>query len=176
MKISEIINELTELQQYIGDKELEACIANDTTAGVNVMYQNNDGGITSTSLEGEKIARQMKETMSDQDALDETVETHDMNANKLQTEEEKIQWLENEIKDLEYVLSSDCINRNNKLCRLQMYRELLAIKLGTCRANAVKKIKENLSRDAAAFLKDFGGLTDAEKMSIKSLACLQMRA
>lgn len=65
----------------------------------------------------------------------ENMETHDMKANKLQTEERKIQWLENEIKDLEYVLSSDCINRNNKLCRLQMYRELLDIKLGTCRAN-----------------------------------------
>lgn len=277
MKISEIINELTELQKYIGDKELEACIANDTTTGVNVMYKNDDGGITSTSLEGEKMAKLIKETTSDQEtlgklkvkvldlvlceasndqglvaradvevtndtsvitlngldlrhndstgiysivepelpsgvcingftcravtsaivaryeqiigkfpkrddnekignALDENMETHDMNANRLQTEERKIQWLENEIKDLEYVLSSDCINRNNKLCRLQMFRELLAIKLGTCRANAVKKIKENLSRDAAEFLKDFGYLTDAEKMSIKSLACLQIRA
>ncbi len=176
MKISEIINELTELQQYIGDKDLEACIANDTTAGVNIMYQNDGGGITSTSLEGEKMAKLIKETTSDQGALDENMETHDMNANRLQTEERKIQWLENEIKDLEYVLSSDCINRNNKLCRLQMFRELLAIKLGTCRANAVKKIKENLSRDAAEFLKDFGGLTDAEKMSIKSLTCLQLRA
>lgn len=56
------------------------------------------------------------------------METLDMNANRLQTEERKIQWLENEIKELEYVLSSDCINRNNKLCQLQMYRELLAIK------------------------------------------------
>lgn len=103
-------------------------------------------------------------------------ENLDMNANRLKTEEQKINWLENEIKDLEYVLSSDCINRNLKLNQLQMYRELLAIKLGTCRANAVKKIKENLSRDAAAFLKDFGYLTDAEKMSIKSLTCLQTRA
>lgn len=246
MKISEIINELAELQQYIGDKELEACIANDTTTGVNVMYENDDGGITSTSLEGEKMTKLIKETPSDQEtlgalkvkvldlvlceasndqelvakadvevtndasvitlngldlrhndstgiysivepelpsgvcingftcravtsaiaaryeqiigkfpkrddnekignALDENMETHDMNANRLKTEERKIQWLENEIKDLEYVLSSDCINRNNKLCRLQMFRELLAIKLGTCRANAVKKIKENLS-------------------------------
>lgn len=277
MKISEIINELTELQQYIGDKELEACIANDTTTGVNVMYENDDGGITSTSLEGEKMTKLIKETPSDQEtlgelkvkvldlvlceasndqelvaradvevtndasvitlngldlrhndstgiysivepelpsgvcingftcravtsaiaaryeqiigkfpkrddnekignALDENMETHDMNANRLKTEERKIQWLENEIKDLEYILSSDCINRNNKLCRLQMFRELLAIKLGTCRANAVKKIKENLSRDAAEFLKDFGYLTDAEKMSIKSLTCLQLRA
>ena len=103
-------------------------------------------------------------------------ENLDMNANRLQTEERKIQWLENEIKDLEYVLSSDCINRNLKLNQLQMYRELLAIKLGTCRSNAVKKIKDNLSRDAAEFLKDFGGLTDAEKMSIKSLICLRTRA
>lgn len=57
-----------------------------------------------------------------------TIRKHDMNANKLKTEKKKIQWLENEIKNLEYVLSSDCINRNNLLCRLQMYRELLAIK------------------------------------------------
>lgn len=71
MKISEIINELTELQQYIGDKDLEACIVNDTTAGVNIMYQNDDGGITSTSLEGEKMAKLIKETTSDQEALNE---------------------------------------------------------------------------------------------------------
>ena len=53
---------------------------------------------------------------------------HDMNANKLKTEKKKIQWLKNEIENLEYVLSSDCFNRKNLLCRLQMYRELLAIK------------------------------------------------
>lgn len=111
-----------------------------------------------------------------ENTLDENMETHDMNANKLQTEESKIQWLENEIKDLEYVLSSDCINRDNKLCRLQMFRELLAIKMATCRANAVRKIKNNLSKDAAEFLKDFGtDLTDAEKMSIKSLICLRTK-
>lgn len=52
----------------------------------------------------------------------------DMNANRLKTEEQKIHWLENEIKDLEYVLSSDCINRNLKLNQLQMYREFLAVK------------------------------------------------
>ena len=176
MKISEIINELTELKEYIGDKELEACIANATTIGVNIMYQNDDGGITSTSLEGEKMAHLIKETTSEQEAHDENMETHDMNANKLQTEESKIQWLENEIKDLEYVLSSDYINRDNLLCRLQMYRELLSSKMTICRANAVKKIKENLSKDVAEFLKDFGtDLTDAEKMSIKSLICLRTR-
>lgn len=71
MKISKIIDELTELQKYIGDKELEACIANAATTGVNVMYQNDDGGITSTSLEGEKIANLIKETTSDQEALAE---------------------------------------------------------------------------------------------------------
>lgn len=69
MKISKIIDELTELQQYIGNKELEACIANDTTAGVNVMYTNDDGSITSTSLEGEKAQAELKATMSDQEAL-----------------------------------------------------------------------------------------------------------
>ena len=109
-------------------------------------------------------------------SVDENMKNRDMNANRLQTEERKIQWLENEIKDLEYVLSSDCINRNNKLCRLQMYRELLSFKMATCRANAVKKIKDNISKDAAAFLKDFGYLTDAEKASIKSLTCLQIRS
>lgn len=179
MKISKIIDELAELQKYIGDKDLEACIANDTTAGVNVMYTNDNGDITSTSLEGEKAKAELKATMSGQVVLDENTETHthDMNANRLQTEERKIQWLENEIKDLEYVLSSDCINRNNKLCRLQMFRELLAIKLGTCRANAIKKIKDNLSRDVAEFLKDFGtDLTDAEKASIKSITCLRLGA
>lgn len=58
------------------------------------------------------------------------MKTLGLNANRLQTEERKIQWLENEIKDLEYVLSTDCTDRNNKLCQLQMYRELLAIKRG----------------------------------------------
>lgn len=54
----------------------------------------------------------------------------DMNANRLQTEDMKIQWLDNEIKDLELecALSTDGVDRNNKLCQLQMYRELLAIK------------------------------------------------
>lgn len=70
MKISKIIDELTELKEYIGDKDLEACIANVATNGVNVMYANDEGGITSTSLEGEKLARQFNEIISDQDALD----------------------------------------------------------------------------------------------------------
>lgn len=70
MKISKIIDELIELKEYIGDQDLEACIANMATNGVNVMYMNNEGGITSTSLEGEKLARQFKATISDQDALD----------------------------------------------------------------------------------------------------------
>lgn len=99
----------------------------------------------------------------------------DMNANRLQTEERKIQWLENEIKDLEYILSSDCMNRNIKLCQLQMYRELLSIKKGTSRANAVNKIKDNLCRDVAEFRKDFGtDLTVDEKLSIKALTCLDI--
>ena len=70
MKISKIIDELTELKEYIGDKDLEACIANSTTAGVNVMYVNDQGGLTSTSLEGEKMESRMKATMSEQGALD----------------------------------------------------------------------------------------------------------
>ena len=43
MQISKIIDELTELKEYIGDKELESCIANDTTDGVNVIYLNDEG-------------------------------------------------------------------------------------------------------------------------------------
>lgn len=70
MKISKIIDELIELKEYIGDKDLEVCIANVATNGVNVMYLNDEGGCTSTSLEGEKLARQFKTTISDQDALD----------------------------------------------------------------------------------------------------------
>ncbi len=59
--------------------------------------------------------------------LTTTNKQHDMNANKLKTEESKIQWLENEIRELEYTLSSDCIYRTNLLCRLQMYREHLGM-------------------------------------------------
>ena len=89
-------------------------------------------------------------------SVGENMETLDMNANRLQTEERKIQWLENEIKDLEYVLSSDCMNRNLKLCQLQMYRELLSIKMSTSGSNDVlakleeqeRRIKE--MKDAAA--------------------------
>lgn len=66
MKISKIIDELTELKEYIGDKDLEACIANSTTAGVNVMYLNDKGDWTSTSLEGEKAKAVLEATMSDQ--------------------------------------------------------------------------------------------------------------
>ena len=55
MKISKIINELTELKEYLGDKDLEACIANGATTGVNVMYKNDEGGITSTSLTAERM-------------------------------------------------------------------------------------------------------------------------
>ncbi len=65
MKISKIIEELTELKEYIGDRDLEACIANGVTTGVNVMYENDEGGITSTSLEGEKMVSQMKAIPSD---------------------------------------------------------------------------------------------------------------
>lgn len=66
MKISKIIDELTELKEYIGDKDLESCIANDTTDGVNVIYLNDEGGWTSTSLEGEKMDCQMKAIMGAQ--------------------------------------------------------------------------------------------------------------
>lgn len=63
MKISKVINELTELKKLIGDKDLEVCTVNDAMNGVNVMYMNDEGGWTSTSLEGEKMERQLKATM-----------------------------------------------------------------------------------------------------------------
>ena len=68
MKISKIIDELTELTEYIGNKDLEGCTV-DAMTGVNVMYQD-EGGWTSTSLEGEKAKAELKATMSDQEALD----------------------------------------------------------------------------------------------------------
>lgn len=68
MKISKIIDELTELKEYIGNKDLEGCTA-DAMSGVNVMYQD-EGGWTSTSLEGEKAKAELKATMSDQETLD----------------------------------------------------------------------------------------------------------
>jgi hypothetical protein len=81
------------------------------------------------------------------------------------------------IKNLEYLIEYDSnIDAEETECSLQMLRELLSIKMATCRVNAVRKIKENLSRDVAEFLKDFGtDLTDAEKMSIKSLICLRIK-
>ena len=67
------------------------------------------------------------------------------------------------------------MNRNLKLNQLQMYRELLAIKMGNSRATAFQKIKDNLCRNVAEFIKDFGtGLTVAEKLSIKALTCLDI--
>lgn len=68
MKISKIIDELTELTEYIGNKDLEGCTV-DAMTGVNVMYQD-EGGWTSTSLEGEKTKAELKATMRDQETLD----------------------------------------------------------------------------------------------------------
>lgn len=170
MKISKIIDELTELKEYLGDKDLEACIANDATTGVNVMYQNDDGGMTSTSLEGEKMVSQLKATMIDQEGLHRTGQI-----NPLATEVQKVDWLNNEINRLEGLLESGCTDAENVEYSIQMFRELLSTKMAHCRANAVKKIKDNICRDVAEFLKDFGNdLTDAEKASIKSLTCLQI--
>lgn len=70
MKISKIIDELTELKEYLGDKDLDSCVANDTTDVVNVMYLNDEGGWVSTSLEGEKAEAKLKATMNEQEALD----------------------------------------------------------------------------------------------------------
>lgn len=106
-----------------------------------------------------------------------TQEDNTTEGNPLTTEVQKIDWLNNRIKNLEYLLKSDSnVDAEDVECNLQMLRELLSIKMATCRANAVRKIKDNLSKDVAEFLKDFGtDLTDAEKMSIKSLICLRTK-
>lgn len=93
----------------------------------------------------------------------------------MMTEVQKIDWLHSEINRLEDLLASGCADAENVECSIQMFRELFSIKMATCRANAVKQIKDNLCRDVAEFMKDFGTyLTDAEKVSIKSLTCLQL--
>lgn len=97
--------------------------------------------------------------------------------NPLTTEVQKVDWLNNEINRLEDLLERGCTDAENVEYSIQMFRELLSTKMATCRANAVKKIKDNLSKGVAEFLKDFGtDLTDAEKVSIKSLTCLQINA
>lgn len=64
MKISKIIEELTELKEILGDKDLEACMVNRTMANVNIIYQNDDNTVTiSTSVEGEKLKAKMLENM-----------------------------------------------------------------------------------------------------------------
>lgn len=70
MKISKIIEELTGLKAYIGDREVEGIMANSAVTSVNVLYLTDDGDYISTSLEGEKIASQMKATMSDHEPLE----------------------------------------------------------------------------------------------------------
>lgn len=61
MKISKIIDELIELKEIIGDKDLNICSAIENE-GVNVVYTDDDGSIVSTSLEGEKIKTELKKT------------------------------------------------------------------------------------------------------------------
>lgn len=94
----------------------------------------------------------------------------------LTTEVQKIDWLNKQINDLKRLVEIGCTDPENVEYSIQMFQELLSTKMATCRANAVRKIKNNLSRDVAEFLKDFGSdLTDAEKMSIKSLICLRTK-
>lgn len=57
MKISKIIEELTKLKEIIGDREVEGCMANSAMTSVNILYQNDEGGFTSTCLEGEKLKK-----------------------------------------------------------------------------------------------------------------------
>jgi hypothetical protein len=105
-----------------------------------------------------------------------TKEDNTTKDNPLTTEVQKMDWLNSEINRLNDLLESGCTDAEEVECSLQMFRELLSIKMTTCRVSAVKKIKDNLSKDVAEFLKDFGtDLTDAEKMSIKSLICLRTK-
>ena len=61
MKISKIIEELTELKEIIGDKDLTICSAIENE-GVNVVYTSDDVSIVSTSLEGEKMKIKLKKS------------------------------------------------------------------------------------------------------------------
>ena len=61
MKISKIIDELNQIKEYIGDKDLTLCSSIENQ-GVNVVFTNDDGSIVSTSLEGEKIKAEFKKT------------------------------------------------------------------------------------------------------------------
>lgn len=61
MKISKIIDELNQIKEYIGDKDLTLC-SEIENQGVNVVYTDDDGNIVSTSLEGEKIKAEFNKT------------------------------------------------------------------------------------------------------------------
>lgn len=61
MKISKIIDELNQIKEYIGDKDLTLCSSIENQ-GVNVVYTDDDGSIVSTSLEGEIIKDELKKT------------------------------------------------------------------------------------------------------------------
>lgn len=69
MKISKIIGELTELKEILGDREVEGCMANSAMTSVNVLYLNDEGNYIPTSLEGEKMARLIKEPTSEEESL-----------------------------------------------------------------------------------------------------------
>ena len=71
MKISKIIEELTELKEIIGDREVEGCMANSAVTSVNILYLNDEGGFTSTCLEGEKLKAKMNVAMNDLEPLNE---------------------------------------------------------------------------------------------------------
>lgn len=135
MKISKIIDELTELKKYIGDKDLESCIANNITAGVNVMYADN-GGITSTSLEGEKMARQLKETTSE----------HNEDLDEIELTEEEIDKYipyRNEIQD---ILEKEGLaeNRTNSSGEEQLVQISTAKEIFSAGCEyAIKLIKKN---------------------------------
>ena len=74
-----------------------------------------------------------------------TKEDNTTKDNPLTTEVQKMDWLNKRIKNLEYLLEYDSnVDAEDVECDLQMFRELLSIKIATCRASAVKKIKDNL--------------------------------
>jgi hypothetical protein len=76
-----------------------------------------------------------------------TEQNNTTNVKPLTTEIQKIDWLNKKIKNLEYLIEYDSnIDAEEAECSLQMLRELLSIKMATCRANAVKKIKDKLCR------------------------------
>lgn len=105
MKLSKIIEELTELKEYIGDKDLKECTVNDWTR---------------TSLEGENMESQLKTTMSDPDDVVEANYNGDGNVMSVgENSQNKMVW--HPYKDCGDAPNVAEYQKDVFLCKVQMY-------------------------------------------------------